>query len=433
MALVCLAIPALEMASALVILDGAVVAQAAEPPQAGGPSDPSSPAPPGFRAADGREFHGEFIEAARLPGATVAHSATVLDDGRILVAGGYGKLFDRLPMAVTLLRIYEPKTNAWRVLNTALASGRLGHAARRLSDGKVLIVGGRGQDSLPVHAVERFDPDTEECTAVGRLTNGRTHPNVNILSDGRVLVTGQSRQAEWIEPDPNQTGGLVIRPVLQHSKTYYSSHIAAKLPDDTILLAGGWPGTIERFDPRTETYETCRARLPFVLDDQAAVFTGDGTLLLAGGQDIGKNRSIGRSWLYDPSTDTITDGPAFYPRMPNPADRTPRRLEGVSDLQCLDLLAHDPLRRGRYLFFCGGEFDPGKDDDQPDIVLDAAWVYDADGGNLIDVGPMLHPHDEFAIAPLPAAPGRARVLIIGGYDADDSFHSHCEIFEFALN
>jgi len=48
------------------------------------------------------------------------------------------------------------------------------------------------------------------------------------------------------------------------------------------------------------------------------------------------------------------------------------------------------------------------------------------------VGPMLYPHDEFALASLPAPDGQAKVLIIGGHGADDSFQSHCEIFTFRL-
>ena len=96
----------------------------------------------------------------------------------------------------------------------------------------------------------------------------------------------------------------------------------------------------------------------------------------------------------------------------------------------VDLFANDKSLAGRYILLCGGEWDPGKKSGAPDIVLDAAQVYNARANRLIDVGPMRYAHDDFAAVPLPASPDAAKVLIIGGYGARDKMQSACEIFSW---
>ena len=130
-------------------------------------------------------FTFEFNKAPRLPGATVAHSATVLQNGDVLVLGGYGKLFGRLLMAATLARIYEPDNNNWRVLKSSLRTGRLGHAAIRMTDGRVLIIGGRGQNSHALKSIEIFDPNSEQFQAIASLRYGRARPRLNLLDDDK--------------------------------------------------------------------------------------------------------------------------------------------------------------------------------------------------------------------------------------------------------
>jgi galactose oxidase-like protein len=377
-------------------------------------------------------FSWEFTEAPRLPGATVAHSATVLQNGSILVVGGYGKLFGRLPMATTLARIYNPKYNTWRVLKTSLWIGRLGHAAIRMPDGKVLIVGGRGQNSQPLYSIELFDPNSEQFQAIASLRYGRIRPRLNFLDDYRVLITGYHRMPEIFQHDPKSRTGFISRLLKQSSRNSHSNHSTFNLPDGTILLAGGGPGYFERFDPETETFTVCQAKLPVAIDDQAAGRLFNGVILLAGGQDIRQNESISQSWLYDPKSDQLQSGPAFTAKMRNKPKSEPVVLGGVSDMQAVDLFAGDSRLRGRYIFLCGGEYDAGNGENQEDIVLDCAWVYDAVNQRLVDVGPMLHPHDEFALAPLPAGPDQAKVLIIGGHGVHDTFQSHCEIFTLTL-
>ena len=77
------------------------------------------------------------------------HTATVLDDGGVLVVGGYGR---ELFASAELL---EPGSASFRDAGT-LRSGRFGHTATLLRDGRVLIVGGEGQSVL--NSAELWDP-----------------------------------------------------------------------------------------------------------------------------------------------------------------------------------------------------------------------------------------------------------------------------------
>jgi hypothetical protein len=66
------------------------------------------------------------------------HTATLLNDGRVLILGGYGQGNERLDSA----EIFDPATGAWRTLTATSAAPRVFHTATRLNDGRVLVIGG---------------------------------------------------------------------------------------------------------------------------------------------------------------------------------------------------------------------------------------------------------------------------------------------------
>lgn len=357
--------------------------------------------------------------APPLPGATVGHTATVLNDGKILVTGGLGKLFG-LPIAVDMARLYVPAENKWRPAQGRLNQARLLHGALLLPSGQVLIAGGLGPDSHPIDSLELYHSDTQTFTQAGTLAHPRADVRLNELSGGRILVTGGGIPAEILE----LTGeSFKSRPT--HGKTSHrrNQHACVELPDGRVLLIGGRTPILEIFDPKTELFHVCQARLPAVLDDIAAALLYDGAVLIAGGQDVYTSKCINRTWRYDPITDKLHDGPTLSPTAPSGPQ------PGVSDMGIVDLFPHDSKRAGRYFFLCGGEYDPGRDvEPHKDVVLDSAWVYDAAGQRFIDVGPMPHPHDDFAVALLPPTATHARVLIIAGYAGGDKQQNNCDFF-----
>lgn len=119
--------------------------------------------------------------AAPMAYARARHTATLLPDGRVLVVGGLG-------LGRGNAEIYDPKTNTWSSAGS-LVSARANHSAVLLSDGTVLVIGGR-QPGRPLSSAEVYDPKLGKWTATGSLLVARDRPQAELLPDGKVLVTG---------------------------------------------------------------------------------------------------------------------------------------------------------------------------------------------------------------------------------------------------
>ena len=131
---------------------------------------------------------------AQIPGRTLAapmprfgHSATLLADGRILVAGGWrhgGASALNPPLAAA--QIYDPAGDVWR--NAApLKTARAEHAAVALPDGRVLVAGGLG--SGPLADAEVYDPERNAWTRISPMAQAR-YGHAATFSEGLVIVTG---------------------------------------------------------------------------------------------------------------------------------------------------------------------------------------------------------------------------------------------------
>jgi WD40 repeat protein len=161
------------------------------------------------------------------------HTATLLPNGHVLLAGGVGTPFAYLASA----ELYDPATG---ILTTtgSLAVGRLGHTATLLRNGKVLVVGGDGSSGVLASA-ELYDPTTGTWTTTGSLTTARFVSTSTLLTNGKVLVVGGEdnsnnilASAELYDPVSGTwtpTGSLTIG---RYSQT------ATLLPDGNVLVAG---------------------------------------------------------------------------------------------------------------------------------------------------------------------------------------------------
>jgi hypothetical protein len=244
---------------------------------------------------DGERF---IFLRSRMSAPRELHTATLLTDGRVLIAGGFvGGV-----VALTSCDLYTPATRAFAPTGS-LASSRFGHAACRLADGRVLVSGGsQFPDERTLRAAEVFDPVTERWTPVASMREERSRHTMTLLADGRVLVTGGNNIAagtqlagtEIYDPgaDRWEPGPKMVEPRMDHTAT--------PLADGRVLVAGGFNGVGE-----PHTLETCEvyapaansfvpaARLPLPVHEHAAIALPGGGVLVSGGMIVaGGRRSV---------------------------------------------------------------------------------------------------------------------------------------------
>ena len=141
---------------------------------------------------------GTWSATAPLAEARSGHTATLLPDGRVLVAGGF-VLVDgssRPGRSLASAEIYDPATGTWSATGT-MAEARGGHTATLLPDGRVLVAGGSpdsvlagGGPLLTLASAELYDPIRRSWTAAASMDESRFGFAAVLLEDGTVLVAG---------------------------------------------------------------------------------------------------------------------------------------------------------------------------------------------------------------------------------------------------
>jgi hypothetical protein len=262
---------------------------------------------------------GTWSATGSMHGARRGQTATRLLNGTVLVAGGTNDLGD--PRRLRTAELYDPVGGTWTATGDMLGAG-VGYTATLLSDGRVLVVGGEfGSPSA-----ELYDPGSGTWTATGDMPVGRFGYTATLLRDGRVLVTGglQARggargpTAELYDPS---TGSWSATGNMQHDR---HGHTATLLPDGRVLVAGGVQigakqnlgtglykelASAELYDPASGTWTATgnmvrRATVAGL--SPAATLLPDGKVLVAGGFRSDGNGALASAELYDPVSGTWT-------------------------------------------------------------------------------------------------------------------------------
>jgi Kelch motif len=243
------------------------------------------------------------------------HAATVLADGRVLVAGGY---FNALP--IVFADVYDPRTGAFAATGS-MSVTRGFDTATRLSDGRVLFAGGdpakwnfRGP---LIASAELYDPTTGTFSPIGSLTTARNLHTATLLLDGRVLITGGSdvfehalASAEVYDP----TTGTFSPTGSMHVARGF--HTATLLLDGRVLITGGddegWGNghflaSAEIYDPKTGTFKPTGS-MAARRSGHTATLLADGRVLIAGGYNEVNdgNTSLASAEIYSPKSGTFT-------------------------------------------------------------------------------------------------------------------------------
>jgi N-acetylneuraminic acid mutarotase len=185
---------------------------------------------------------GTWTLAAPMSVARAYHTATLLPDGEVLVAGG-ATTYNGVRGSVTKsAEIYNPRSNKWRSA-AQMSVARYADAAVGLSDGRVLVVGGWSfttNTDPSLASAEIYDPASNAWTATGSLNGARGSPALALLPDGRALaVAGVDPKYHVLASTEIYAPRLGSWQATGDLPVAMERAAMAVLPDGRVLVAGG--------------------------------------------------------------------------------------------------------------------------------------------------------------------------------------------------
>jgi hypothetical protein len=242
-----------------------------------------------------------FISTGMMNTGRFQNTATVLNNGKVLIAGGYNGT-----VPVETAELYDPATGSFAPTGS-MSTGRFQHTATLLNNGKVLIVG--GSNGSVISSAELYDPATGAFTSTGSMNDTRTLHIATLLSSGKVLITGGYSgccntflaTAELYDP---VTGTFSLLSNMNYARYL---HTATLLNDGRVLIAGGssgssYPSVAELYDPATGSF-TVTGSMTTSRVAAAATLLNNGKVLLTAGFS---QNYLGSAELYDPATGRFT-------------------------------------------------------------------------------------------------------------------------------
>ena len=244
---------------------------------------------------------GTFTPTGKMSVPRVFHTATLLGNGKVLVAGGD----NRTSTIYATAELYDPATGIFSLIGNHMTTKRSAHAATRLGNGKVLIAGGGTPAAF--FTAEIFDPASGTFTPTGNMHVGRFYFTATRLSNGRVLVAGgvSTSSAELFNPGTatfTLTGSMSVE---------RSSHTATLLTTGAVLVTGGATSgagtgvtaTAELFDPSTGVF-TPTASMHSKRELHTATRLTNGDVLVTGG--INGSITLSSAELFQPTNGSFT-------------------------------------------------------------------------------------------------------------------------------
>ena len=242
---------------------------------------------------------GSFQKTGSMNVPRVSHTATLLPNGQVLVAGGNNSTLSSNSLASA--ELYSPATGNW-TLTGSMTVPRASHQAVLLQNGLVLVAGGTNASGTLASA-ELYNPATGTWAATGRMSTARSSFSMTVLQNGQVLAW-QGTSADLYNPATgkwSRTGGPT---------SSVGGANSALLPNGDVLAIGLSLNTpSELYNPSTGTWSTTGSTGTTMLNPITPEFS-NGEVLATGSFASGV-ASYSSSALYDPSTGqfTLESGP----------------------------------------------------------------------------------------------------------------------------
>ena len=230
-----------------------------------------------------------FTVAGYMAQPRAGHTATALADGTVLIIDGGQLDIDDLLVSFAEAERFDPATGNFTPTGKPCLAREF-HTATLLKNGKVLIAGGNEFSGYPTWLVasataELYDPATGTFSATGSMTTGRKSHTATLLTDGRVLIVGgstaASAAAEIYDPVTETFSATVGAPTLR------VGHTATLLPSGDVLIVGGQDdqgalASAELYHSRTGSFSPTGS-MSWARAGHTATLLGDGRVLIAGG------------------------------------------------------------------------------------------------------------------------------------------------------
>lgn len=240
----------------------------------------------------------DFTATGNMTTTRVAHTATLLNNGEVLVAGGENSNAS----AIASAELYNPTTGTFTATGS-MHVARLNATATLLQNGMVLIAGGQNGDITYLSEAELYNPATGTFTVTGSLNAARGSAMAALLSNGEVLIAGGIgtggglASAELYNPS---TGTFTYTGSMSSS---LFDVCAVMLMNGTVMIVGGDPTEI--YNPSTRTFSTTGSPNTFRTWPSATLL-GNGEVLLAGGYNYYDGGQLASAEIYNPSSGTFS-------------------------------------------------------------------------------------------------------------------------------
>jgi len=230
------------------------------------------------------------------------HTATLLPDGRILLAVGRSGSYP--DVSLSSAEIYDPVSGTFRAI-VSLNTARHLSSATLLPDSRVLVIGGYNPLQGWLSSAEIYDPATGQWSITQPIfAHGSCH-TATLLKDGRVLVVagdirsgspGPDDRVEIFDPKTNRW-----QKAARHENTS-GCHTATRLKDGQVLIAGGGADPAI-YDPAIDTWQPA-GKLAIPRGEAQAALLQEGRVLLIGGTDLQRTAVLNSVEIYDPAGNT---------------------------------------------------------------------------------------------------------------------------------